>query len=43
MIRVDPRDGGMWNEAGLPLTMIEAEAALENLRIAVSRSKEHSR
>lgn len=34
MIRVDPRDGGMWDRAGLPLTRREAEAALENLKLA---------
>jgi hypothetical protein len=34
MIRVDPRDGGQLDEAGLPLTMREAEEAIENLRLA---------
>jgi hypothetical protein len=39
MIRVDPRDGGMPDEAGLPLTAHEAEAALENLQLAVRELK----
>jgi hypothetical protein len=32
MIRVDPRNGGLIGEAGLPLILREAEAALENFR-----------
>ena len=33
IIRVDPRDGGALDEAGLPLTLREAEAAIENIRL----------
>lgn len=35
LIRVDPRDGGR-DEIGKPLTLVEAEAALENLRFVKS-------
>lgn len=33
MIRVDGRDGGGYSESGLPLTLQEAEAAIENVTI----------
>jgi hypothetical protein len=32
-IRVDPRNGGMYPDAARPLTLIEAEAAIENLKL----------
>ncbi len=38
IIRVDARDGGQWKDAGLPLTVTEVEAALENLTIAAGLS-----
>ena len=34
MLRVDPRDGGTWDKAGMVLTADEAEAALVNLELA---------
>ena len=34
IIRVDPRDGGLPDKAALPLTVREAEAAIENLTLA---------
>ena len=34
IVRIDPRDGGMPDEAGLPLTLAEADQAVENLTAA---------
>ncbi len=34
ILRVDPRDGGTVDKCGLPLTIAEAEAAIENIRLA---------
>lgn len=33
LIRVDPRNGGMEEKAALRLTLVEAEAALENFKL----------
>lgn len=37
MIRLDPRDGGTWDKAALPLTFGEAEAAIENVTLSRKR------
>lgn len=34
IVRIDPRNGGMPKDAGLPLTLVEADQAIENLKLS---------
>ncbi len=42
IFRVDPRDGGLFKDASLPLTLVEAEAAIINLTLFSEKLRQKS-